>query len=306
MELELKGILPAIASPCDERDVFIENEFAELVETLYGQGVHGLYVCGATGEGYHMLAAERKRAVEIAIEISRKYGGKVVAHVGTLTTRDAVELAEHAAEAGADAVSSMPPANRTHAQLLSYYADIAKASQLPVLVYHIPLLSGHALTVDEMVALLDIDGVAGFKFSDWNLFFMQRVLRRRPDAIVFNGNDEFFCLGLLYGATGGIGMTYNMFPRLFLAVYDAVNRGDIERAMELQNRFIGFADVFWRHGGIRPNFATIMRELGLARNVWRRPRPDRDAETGREFLAEARPHLEAIDDAVGCHGLKRD
>jgi hypothetical protein len=201
---------------------------------------------------------ERRRAVEIAVEVAQKHNGKVI----------------------------------------NYYSDIARAGQRPLLVYYIPALTGHRLTVEEMVALLDIDGVVGFKISDWDLFFMTRVLRRHPGAIVFNGNDEFLLPGLLYGATGGIGMNYNLFPRLFLGIYEAVNRNELDRALELQNLFLAYADVFFKYGGIRPNFEALMRDRGLAPYVWRRPRPERDEETNRAFLAEVRPRLEDIENAL--------
>src|SRR3990172_6329121 len=108
----LKGIMPAVASPCDREDKFLEDKFARLITVLYRQGVHGLYICGATGDGYNMHLDERKRAVEIAVKISKQYNGAVIMHVGTSSTRDAMELAGHAAKTGAVAVSSMPPANR--------------------------------------------------------------------------------------------------------------------------------------------------------------------------------------------------
>lgn len=297
MAAELKGILPAIASPCDERDLFLEDEFGDLATGLYEQGVHGLYVCGATGDGYNMRLEERKRAAEIAVDRSRKYSGKVIVHVGTSNSGDAIELAEHASEAGACAVSSMPPANRNLDQLVSYYTDIARASQIPTLVYHIPMLTGRSLTVDEMLRLLDIDGVVGLKFSDWNLFYIRQLLIARPDITVFNGMDEFLCPGFLYGSSGGIGLNYNLFPRLFLGIYEAVNGGDIARAMELQNTFLAYANLIWRYG-VLPTFEIMMREMWHAPHCWRRPRAVMSSETTARFLAEARPTLNAIEEAV--------
>lgn len=296
MKAELKGIMPAIGSPCNENDLFLEDEFAEHATRLFKQGVHGLYVCGATGDGYNMLAGERKRAAEIAVDIAKKFDGKVIVHVGASNTRDAVDLAEHAASIGAAAVSSMPAANRNLAQLISYYTDIYGASQLPLLVYHIPILTGHSFTVEQMLRLLDIKGVMGFKFSDWSLFFMKRVLLAKPDITVFNGNDEFLCPGLLYGATGGIGMNYNFFPKLFLGIYEAVSKGKIAKAMELQNLFLAYANTLWKYG-IREGFTILMRQLGYAEYSWRRPRPVIDEPTRKLFLAEMKPKLEAIEHA---------
>lgn len=293
----LKGIMPAIASPCNEMDVFLEDKFAALATHLYEQGVHGLYVCGGTGDGYNMRPEERKRAAEIAVEVSRKYEGTVIVHVGTSNSRGAMELAAHAAEIGVSAVSSMPPTNKSTDQLVAYYTDIARASELPLLVYHIPMLTGRALTVDEMLRLLDIDGVIGLKFSDWNLFYVKQLLMVRPGITVFNGMDEFLCPGFLYGSSGGIGLNYNLFPRLFLGIYEAMNDGNTARAMDLENKFMAYADLIWRYG-VLATFEVIMREMGHAPYCWRRPRAVMDSETTARFLAEARPRLDAIEKAV--------
>ncbi len=293
MTTQLKGIIPAIASPCDANDVFDEKKFAAHVERLYAAGVQGLYVCGATGDGYNMLVEERNRAAQIAVEIGNKYGGQTIVHVGTSNSRDSMRLAEKAAEAGAVAVSAMPPANRNLAQLADYYTDIQRASGLPVLIYHIPILTGRVLSVDEMCKLLDIDGVIGFKFSDWNLYFMRQVIKQRPGITVFNGNDEFMTPGLLYGASGGIGMNYNVMPKLFLGIYDAVGRKDLDRAMQLQDLICDYMDVVWTYGLLAP-FSAVMKELGYADYCYRRPRQKLDPETEKRFLAQWRPKFEAI------------
>ena len=297
MKSELSGIIPAIASPCDETDRFLDDRFSALAEHLYRQGVHGLYVCGATGEGSNMLAEERQRAAEIAVENGRRFDGCTVVHVGTSTTRDSAALAEHAASVGVDAVSAMPPAFRSFEQIVTYYSELHSASGLPVIVYYIPVLVGQVLTLDQMLRLVDIPGVVGFKFSDWNLYLMSQVLRQRPDVIAFNGNDEFICPGLLYGARGGIGMNYNVLPRFFLRVYDLVNTGEISQAMKLQHLFLEYIDVLWRYD-LRAGFAAAMRALGHATHVWRRPRPTLDGETEQHFLAEWRPIFDRIQQAV--------
>ena len=174
--MDFSGIMPAIASPCDENDIFLEDKFAELAEYLYKNEINGLYVCGGTGDGYKMTIPERKRATEIAVDISKKYNGTVITHVGTMCSRDAVELAKHAATSGVHAVSSIPPSSFNHQQLISYYKDIAKSVKIPLFVYYIPALTGKNITLEEMLELLDIDGVAGLKLTASNLFFMRRLL----------------------------------------------------------------------------------------------------------------------------------
>ena len=292
-----EGIMPAIASPCDERDVFQQDTFTDLADWLYQEGVNGLYVCGGTGDGYCLRLDERKRILKIAIDVSKQYDGTVISHIGARTSRDAMDLAEHAAGAGAHGVSSMPPTQLSFAQLVEYYTDIARASELPVLVYHIPFITGVDLTRHQVVQLLDIEGVIGLKASDWNLVFTKQILEDRPHIVLFNGMDEFLVPGLLYGATGGIGMWYNVFPRLFIAMNQAVQNGNLATAMDLENRLIGLTQYGWEFG-MKGLFERIMRQRDLAQYVFRRPRQTFcDATTNR--LDQVVPvKLAAIDHAL--------
>ena len=293
----LEGIIPAITSPCDEKDVFQDKTFAELADHLYQQDVHGLYVCGATGDGYNMRLEERKRAAEIAVDIGKQFNGTTIVHIGAGNTRDAIELAEHASCAGAAAIASMPPANRNQKQLVSYYRDIASASEIPLFIYHIPQLTGQNLTLDNFMELFDIPSVIGIKFSNYDLFLLRRILNARPETVVFNGCDELLTPALLYGASGGIGMTYNLFPKLFIRIYEAVQSGDIAKAMTLQKHFNDFLNLAVKYP-FRALFAFLMKQKGFGPFTYRRPREVLDEASGSKFLKEAENILVAIDEAT--------
>ena len=287
MKVEFSGIMPAIASPCDENDVFLEDKFTALAEKLYQSDINGLYVCGGTGDGYKMRLDERKLATEIAIDISRKYNGTVITHVGTMSSRDAIELAKHAATSGVHAVSSIPPSCFNRQQLVSYYKDIAKSVQIPLFVYYIPALTGKNITLEEMLELLDIDGVAGLKLTDSNLFFMRRLLIERPGITIFSGFDEFLCPALMYGAHGGIGMWYNLFPKLYVDIFHCVQSGDIDKAMKLQNKLIDFCNLGWKYGLIAV-FEYLMKQRGFGPHYFRKPR----ITLSEKLIAEMHPLLE--------------
>ncbi len=297
MVQRLQGIMPALVSPCDEDDRFLEDAFASLALHLYEQGVHGLYVCGATGDGYNMRLEERKRATEISVEVSRQFSGTVIVHVGTSNTRDSVELAEHAASAGAHAVAGMPPANRSRGELISYYQEVAKAAGLPSLIYHIPHLTGHNLPLAAFCELLDIPGVVGLKFSGSNLFLMKRILLAHPGAVIFNGDDELLCPALLYGAVGGIGLTYNIFPRFFVSLYATVESGDIARAMDMQNRFAAFLHRVIEFGTVAV-LDLLMRERGFGPFAKRRPRTVLDEAAIKSFHDEVDPLIAAVEQGL--------
>jgi N-acetylneuraminate lyase len=266
---EFRGIIPAVVSPHDGHDKFCGDSFVQQIEFLYEQAVHGIYICGGTGEGYSMRLEERKQAMEIASQVSNSRG-IVINHVGAQCTRDAIELAEHAARNGAHAIASLPPPGRNHKELLHYYAELARASDLPLFVYYIPEMTGHKMGYDELLQLLDLDGVVGLKFTEANLFLMRRLIDARPETIVFSGFDELLMAALQYGAVGGIGTWYNVVPGAFLAIFDSVKRGDFQTAWKWQHKVIRLADFGWKHG-IKATVEHLLRSQGRVVNAFRRP-----------------------------------
>ena len=119
--------------------IIMLTEKASLRDKEAGYGVGGLYVTGSTGEGIYLDLAIRKRLTEIAVSLS-KGRGNVIVHVGAIQAAMATELAEHAARIGADAISSIPPfaGGYSWAEVQSFYADLARASKLPLIAYYIP------------------------------------------------------------------------------------------------------------------------------------------------------------------------
>src|SRR5690242_14862853 len=104
----LKGILPATITPFDNQGRFAPAVFEQLLDRVYAAGVHGVYVCGTTGEGMLQSKEQRQAIVETAVA-SAPRGRQVVVHVGAASLDDARELTRHAAKAGAQAISSLPP-----------------------------------------------------------------------------------------------------------------------------------------------------------------------------------------------------
>jgi N-acetylneuraminate lyase len=284
----LDGIHPAIASPCDERGLFAEDQFVALAERLYAHGVHGLYVCGTTGDCYRMAAAERCRATELAVGASRGSGGKVITHVGANETAEAVSLAAHAATAGADAIASRPPMDRPPTEWPAYYRELAQAAgDLPVLIYYIPVLTEHQSTYEELLELLAVERVIGLKFSDYNLFLLQRLIRARPGLLVYNGFDEILVHGLLAGARGGIGMTYNLLPELFVEIYEAAHAGDLALALARQQEIVAWLDIAFR-ANLFSVFEAVLRDQGMPLRCFRTERPPLAPETEQAVLEVTR------------------
>jgi N-acetylneuraminate lyase len=231
----LKGILPATITPFDDKGRFASAVFERLLDRLYAAGVHGVYVCGTTGEGMLQSARQREAIVEAAVA-STPRGRHVVAHVGAASLDEARALAVHAAKAGTHAISSLPPlsASFSFLQVRAYYESLAQASDLPLVVYYFPEICSSISTADQLESLCALPNVIGVKFTDFDLYKMSQVLR--PERCVFNGRDEVLAAGLLMGANGGIGTFYNLIPDLFVRIYTAAEAGRWDDARAAQQR----------------------------------------------------------------------
>jgi len=257
------GIFPAVVTPRDANGDFCATTFGSLVDRLYGAGVHGLYVCGNTGEGYVMSDDQRKRVTEAAVSASSGKG-RVIVHVGAAREAEAVALARHAFDAGADAVSSMPPYVQGYGfpDVFGYYSRLAGATALPLFIYYIPVVTGRAFTLEEMGRLLGIDSVAGLKFTDYNFYMMEGLLAHASQPHVFNGHDEVMVAGMAMGAQAGIGSYYNILPGRMLEIYRAMREDDLAEARRIQaevNQVIRAVGQFGHAVGMR----TVLKHQGI-------------------------------------------
>jgi N-acetylneuraminate lyase len=228
------GVLPAIVTPFNEDGEFAPSAFERLLERLYAAGCHGVYVCGQTGEGLESPVGTRQQVAEAAVRYSPK-GKKIIIHVAAARLGEAIQLARHAERVGAHAISSLPPAgNYSFQELRLYYEQLARASGLPLLIYYYPELLTHLTSLNQILDLCCIPQVAGLKFTDFDLFKLHQI--KRAGHVILNGRDEIFAAGLLMGADGGIGSTYNLMPDLFVRVYESATNGHWEEARHAQDR----------------------------------------------------------------------
>jgi N-acetylneuraminate lyase len=265
-----RGVIPAIASPCDADDNFDEEAFCRLAAALWDEKIQGLYVCGLTGDGYQMTFEERKRAVELAVKSSENKGS-IMAHVGTQDTRATCKLAAHAAEAGANGVAAIPPINRPFPEIERYYRELARAAGgLPVFIYHIPVYTKWEATFEQLERLSAIAGVSGIKFTDYNLMLMRRLAGMRPDFSVLYGRDEQFAAALALGSHGGVGSTFNVFPRAYTAMQEAVGESRLDEAFRIQC-IVTDALILMDRFGIVACIEAILARAGLIQAMRRQP-----------------------------------
>lgn len=264
--VKFTGVMSALVSCIDENENVKEDSMRRLMNWHLKEGFSGFYLTGGTGEGPLLQKETRKRIVEIAKD---EAGDRcdLIAHVGAIDLKTAVELAKHAGEVGVDAISSVPPffVHYGEAQIADYYKALSDASGLPVLMYASPL-AGVNITWDMVDRLMDIPNMIGLKWTNYDYFTMHRIKALRGGNInVINGPDECLLCGLSMGADGGIGATYNVMPKLFTRIYNSFKSGNLADAQEAQfqaNRLIEILLKFGVVVGIKDMLEMIGFDCG--------------------------------------------
>lgn len=245
---KLTGIFPALLTPFDKKGKIHEESLRKLVHALLNKGVDGFYVCGSTGEAFLLSLEERKQILSIVMD-EVKGKAAVICHVGAIATHFSMELARHAAELGADAISSIPPFyyKFSQSEILGYYNDLADVG-LPLILYNFPALSGVTLTKELVWELRKHENIIGIKFTSSDMYQLERMKNADPDLLVYNGFDEMFLSGLAMGADGAIGSTFNFMPEKFLQIQHLFTQGNLDEARTEQASANAVIDALLKTG----------------------------------------------------------
>ena len=234
-----QGSFVALITPFRDGEID-EQAFQSLVEWHVREGTHGLVPCGTTGESPTLSHAEHKRVVELCIEAA---SGRVpvIAGAGSNSTREAIELTEHAKEAGADATLHVTPYYNKPTQegLYHHFKAIADAVDLPMFIYNIPGRSVVNMSNDTMARLAEMPQIVGVKdaTADIARVSSQRLLMG-SDFIQLSGEDSTALALMAHGGHGCISVTANVAPRACAEFQLACMAGDFGTALEYQDRLM--------------------------------------------------------------------
>ncbi len=268
----LKKIFSALELPMNNDESVNNDSLVRLLEYQLGIGVEGFYCMGSSGEALLLSPEERMNTLEKVLET---VNGRVpvIAHVGTIRTKDVIMLAEHAVKAGADAISMIPPYYYKFSmdEIIAYYEAVIEAvPDIGVIVYNIPQFTGIEFNKENAGRLLANDRVIGVKHTSNNLYSLERMKTAFPDKVFFNGFDEQFLGALSMGAQATIGTTVNVFASLFLKVKDAFEEGDFSRALTIQSE-INYCVEEMCKVGIFSAVKYVIEKRGIPCGSCRRP-----------------------------------
>lgn len=267
-----KGIMPALITPFDENECIKKETVKELVDWQLSKGVQGFYICGTTGEGPVLQAKTRMEMAETVMEHTNKRG-VVIDHISAPNMKDTIELTKHATKIGVDAIASLAPMyffKYTEDEVETYYKTIADNTDLPVMVYATGMMSN--INVGRLMEkLMKVPNIIGVKCTIRDYYQMRKIIEvNGGDINVINGPDETLLCGLLMGAQGGIGSTYNVMAEWYCQLYETFKNGKMEEARELQAHVNKVTGVLLKYGvngvvkSVKETLELMGFDIGLA------------------------------------------
>ncbi len=299
------GIIPPIVTPLNDSGDLDLQGLERLVERLVEGGVHGIFALGTTGEGPSLPMALRHQVVAAVCD---QVAGRLPVLVGItdMIFEGSLEISDAAYSAGAAAVVLAPPyyLPMSQPELLGYTTRLADRLSLPLMLYNMPGCCKtwfDAATVDE---LSHHERIVGLKDSSGNLDYLRDVVERfrdRPEFSILVGPEEMLVEAMAIGAHGGVNGGGNLFPRLYSSLYDAIRRGDTERAAALKSLVLEISSTIYAQGDapsrIIKGIKSALMALDVCTNAMAEPFEPHDEATRARiagFVRALQPRIAAL------------
>lgn len=248
----LKGIIPPLVTPLLDNDTLDVEGLKRLIEHTISGGVHGIFILGTTGEFASLSYRLRRELIE---RTCKQVNGRIPVLVGITDSayNESVNLANYAATCDADAVVLSPPYYFVAGQpeLLEYLKQLAFQLPLPLFLYNMPAHTKVAFAPETVKAAAEIPGIVGLKDSSSNLAYLKQVqfaLRDRKDFTFLVGPEEFMAEFVLTGGHGGVNGGANLFPKLYVDLYDAAVKKNFIKINELQSKVMQVSSSIYNVG----------------------------------------------------------
>ncbi|HVO99741.1 MAG TPA: dihydrodipicolinate synthase family protein [Bryobacteraceae bacterium] len=256
MQLPLRGIVTPLVTPLatsNHAEPSLDSLALErLVEHVIGGGVSGIFLLGTTGE-FSSLGRELRQEIvrRTCTQVNRRI--PVLVNIADTAISETFRLAETAEEAGADALVLTPPFYFQNSQedLFRYIEKVAARVSRPLFLYNIPHLTKNSFEPETVRRASELPGVVGLKDSTHDPNYLERVLellRDRPGFSILIGPEEMLLDSMKRGAIGGVCGGSNLFPKLFVDLYNAIVAGNTAHAAELQEKVNRMGNLLYRVG----------------------------------------------------------
>jgi len=233
----ITGATTALITPF-KNGTLDEATFATLIQRQIDNGIDAVCPVGTTGESATLSHDEHKRCIEIAVEVCKGTGTKVLAGAGSNATHEAIDIAKHAQSAGVDAIFSVSPYYNKPSQegLYQHYKAIATSVEVPFMLYNVPGRTGVDISADTVIRLFDdVENIFGIKEATGSIERTVELLSKRPDLYVFSGDDAIDYPILANGGKGITSVTSNLLPDMKAELAHAALAGDFKKSKAIND-----------------------------------------------------------------------
>jgi N-acetylneuraminate lyase len=283
----MDGIYTASITPFDGAGQFQPGELTRLIERNLREGASGFFIGGSSGECFLLTEKERIAVFEAAASFRDRTA--LIAHVGAISTDQAIRYALAAKKFGYHYLAATPPFYYGFSPELiaGYYYDIAKAAGMPVMIYNFPGNTNKPFNLEHQATaeLFRSEAVFALKHTSLDLSQMERIKALAPKLAVMNGFDETMLAGLAMGADGSIGSTFNFMLPHYKKIYDLFHAGKGGEALALQVKANNIMAALNR-AGLIPGIKYILETQGIKAGAPRKP--------FRPLSAEQRQYLDGV------------
>ncbi|KKI92060.1 dihydrodipicolinate synthase [Bacillus sp. SA1-12] len=260
--MKFHGIIPPVVTLFDESgnlDLDINRKY---LNELLNHYVHGILLMGSSGEFSSLTSKERKLYVEEMIKFINKRV-PVLVGIGHTSLNEVLELSSHAREQGADGLLVVNPYywKLSDEQLYQFFSIVAENTELPVLLYNIPSLTGQSLSVDLVKRLAsNHTNICGIKETIHDFGHIREMMTElskvREDFLVFSAFDEHLLPALMIGSAGSINGSSVFAPEISVALYEEYKNGNLVEAEKNHKILSKLMEIYT----ICPTFFTPMKE----------------------------------------------
>jgi dihydrodipicolinate synthase/N-acetylneuraminate lyase len=268
----MKGVHAAIVTHFGA-DLTVDHEaVASEVKWLVAEGVHGIVPNGTVGEGGSLSREERREVIETVVGAAG--GAPVCAGVSAPTAEQAATYAKDAAAAGADGAMVLPPLlyRADERELIEFFGSVARATDLPLLVYNNPLGSGSDLEPELLATIArEVPMIAAFKETSGDARRIAELVNLCADIDVLVGGDDWALEGLCAGAVGWVSGVADVLPSQSVRLFDLCVAGEVASARELYAELLPLARLDMKPKLVQ-YFKAALDELGIGGGPCRPPR----------------------------------
>jgi dihydrodipicolinate synthase/N-acetylneuraminate lyase len=289
----MKGVHAAIVTHMHSNLAIDHDAVTTEVHRLIEGGIHGIVPNGTVGEGGSLSREERRAVIETVVAAASGHV-PVCAGVSAATADQAAIYARDARSAGADSVMTLPPLlyRADRHELLRFFADVAAAADLPIMIYNNPTASGSDLVPELLAEIVRaVPAVSAVKETSGDARRIAELVNRCPDLDVLVGGDDWALEGFCAGAAGWVSGVAVVFPAQSVRLWDLCAAGDLTAARELYAGLLPLGRLDMTPKLVQ-YFKAALDELGIGGGPCRPPRlelADDELENLREAVAHANP-----------------